>query len=138
MPHSNLTLPPVRAQDAIMIKRVLMFGALAFAVLPSACGSSAPANATDFCHQVESVGCTKAFQCVPLAAQDQEFKDSFGDSLAACNAMVQTDCATFSTDCTPYSSSQAEICVNKVSAVTCADVATLTDLPTECNAACGQ
>jgi hypothetical protein len=119
-----------------MMKSLLLSAFLGLALLPAACGGgSGPSDATDFCHQVESTTCTKVFQCVPAAERDQTFTDTFGDTVAACTAMMDADCATATTDCPKYNSSAAETCLSKIAAVSC--TSTSSELPAECNTACG-
>jgi hypothetical protein len=116
-----------------MMKRFLLLGALGFALLPSACGSSGPANPTEFCQQTDSIACDKAFECVPASERDQDFTNTFGASAADCKTKIQDDCA--GSTCSTYNSSAAETCVNKLGPLTCADFADQS-FPAECDAAC--
>jgi hypothetical protein len=120
-----------------MIKRLLILSLLGFALSPMACGGDGPGSAGDFCNQIQSVVCNKVFECVPPGERDASFTTEFGSTAAACAAQNSAQqCGTAASDCPKYNASAAQTCLNKLSATSCTD--TSTDLPTECNAACGQ
>jgi hypothetical protein len=122
------------SDDAAMIKSIA-FAMVAFAMLPFACGSSAPANPVEFCQKSFALACDKVYSCVPVADQDATFVATFGTSLADCKgAVLKTSCEG-STCNGPYNSSLAETCLNKAAGLTCADLAS-GNTPTECDSAC--
>jgi hypothetical protein len=118
-----------------MIKHLFIAHVAFMALLPLACGgSSGPANASEFCQQSESILCDKVFQCIPTAARDQSFTDTFGSSVSECKtSKVPADCATM-TSCT-YNASAAQACINALAPLTCSDIGN-GNLPPDCDRAC--
>jgi hypothetical protein len=111
---------------------------LGLSLFALACGSSGPSSAKEFCEDNVARTCDKAFQCTPAELRGDAFTMAFGASPAACRTLMAGDCANATAACAKFNASAAQTCLDKVSALSCADSAALgpDTAPAECKAAC--
>jgi hypothetical protein len=95
-----------------------------------------PTSPTDFCNQFTTVSCEQVYACVPAASRGAMFQMNFGTTVQECDTMLKNQsCPTIVMNCTTFTATDANACLMKWAAETCANIADQIT-PAECNTAC--
>jgi hypothetical protein len=94
-------------------------------------GSGPPANEADLCRRASTALCERAFQCAAANSRTPP-ATQFGRTLAECEAMAATNCASIK-KCSDFTPDQATQCLQTLAFTSCQEL-TFPSTPQECSA----